>query len=94
MIETIADHLTLEQDDRVAVVTINRPEARNAMTFEMYEGLHGLCERLDADDAVRVVILRGSRRQGVRERHRHPPVPDVQDAARTRSATRRGSAAC
>src|SRR5512134_882781 len=60
MIETIADHLTLEQAARVAVVTIDRPEARNAMTFEMYEGLHGLCERLDADDGVRVVILRGA----------------------------------
>jgi enoyl-CoA hydratase len=60
MIETIADHLTLEQADRVAVVTINRPEARNSMTFEMYEGLHGLCERLDADDGVRVMILRGA----------------------------------
>ena len=60
MIETIADHLTLEQADRVAVVTINRPEARNSMTFEMYEGLHGLCERLDADEGVRVMILRGA----------------------------------
>ncbi|HEX6211686.1 MAG TPA: enoyl-CoA hydratase [Methylomirabilota bacterium] len=60
MIETIADHLTLEQADRVAVVTIDRLEARNAMTFEMYEGLHGLCERLDADDEVRVMILRGA----------------------------------
>jgi enoyl-CoA hydratase/carnithine racemase len=60
MIETIADHLTLERADRLAVVTVDRPEARNAMTFEMYEGLHGLCERLDADDGVRVVILRGA----------------------------------
>jgi len=60
MIETIADHLTLEQVDRVAVVTIDRPEARNAMTFEMYEALHDLCERLDADDVVRVAILRGA----------------------------------
>jgi enoyl-CoA hydratase/carnithine racemase len=60
MIETIADHLTLERADRVAVITVNRPEARNAMTFAMYEGLHDLCERLDIDDAVRVVILRGA----------------------------------
>ena len=60
MIETVADHLTLEHADRVAIVTINRPEARNAMTFPMYEGLHALCERLDADATVRVVILRGS----------------------------------
>jgi enoyl-CoA hydratase/carnithine racemase len=60
MIETIADHLTLEQADRVAVITVDRAEARNAMTFPMYEGLHDLCERLDADASVRVVILRGS----------------------------------
>jgi len=60
MIETIADHLTLEQADRVAVITVNRPEARNAMTFAMYEGLHDLCERLDADASVRAIILRGS----------------------------------
>ena len=60
MIETIAGHLTLERADRLAVVTVNRPAARNAMTFEMYEGLHDLCERLDADDGVRVVILRGA----------------------------------
>jgi enoyl-CoA hydratase len=60
MIETIATHLTLERAERLAIVTVNRPDARNAMTFEMYEGLHGLCERLDADDTVRVVILRGA----------------------------------
>lgn len=60
MIETIADHLTLERGARTAIVTVNRPEARNAMTFPMYEGLHDLCDRLDADPAVRVVILRGA----------------------------------
>ena len=60
MIETVADHLTLEQTGRVAVVTVNRPQARNAMTFEMYDALHALCDRLDADAAVRVVILRGA----------------------------------
>ena len=60
MIETVAAHLTLERDDRVALVTVDRPEARNAMTFEMYDGLHALCDRLDADASVRVVILRGS----------------------------------
>ena len=60
MTTTIVDHLTLEQDGRVALVTVDRAEARNAMTFEMYEGLYGLCERLDADAGVRVVILRGA----------------------------------
>lgn len=52
--------LLLEQDGPVATVTFNRPEARNAMTFEMYEALHDACERFDRDAGVRVVILRGA----------------------------------
>src|SRR5438046_10193693 len=56
----MTDHLLLEQDGAVAVVTFNRPEARNAMTFEMYEALHDACERLDRDPGVRVVVLRGA----------------------------------
>ena len=60
MIETIAGHLTFEREDRVALVTVNRPEARNAMTFEMYERLHDLCERYDKDPAVRVLVLTGA----------------------------------
>src|SRR5438132_716798 len=57
----MTDHLLLEQDGAVAVVTFNRPEARNAMTFEMYEALHDACERLDRDPGVRAVVLRGAR---------------------------------
>src|SRR5438445_8783508 len=56
----MTDHLLLEQDGAVAVVTINRPEARNAMTFDMYEALHDACERFDRDPGVRVVVLRGA----------------------------------
>src|SRR2546426_259550 len=56
----MTDHLLLEQDGAVAVVTFNRPEARNAMTFEMYEALHDACERLDRDPGVRAVVLRGA----------------------------------
>jgi enoyl-CoA hydratase/carnithine racemase len=43
-----------------AWITFNRPEAHNAMTFAMYEELFALCERADADDDVRVVVLRGA----------------------------------
>ena len=43
-----------------AWVTFNRPEAHNAMTFEMYEALFAHCERADADDDVRVLVLRGA----------------------------------
>ena len=41
-------------------VTFDRPEAHNAMTFAMYEGLFEACERADADDAVRALVLRGA----------------------------------
>ena len=43
-----------------AWVTFNRPEAHNAMTFAMYEALFEACERADADDAVRALVLRGA----------------------------------
>jgi enoyl-CoA hydratase/carnithine racemase len=57
---SVATELLLERDARVALLTINRPEARNSMTFEMYEALHDHMERLDADPDVRVVVLRGA----------------------------------
>ena len=47
-------------DGPIAVLTFNRPEARNAMTWEMYEGLMDACDRVDADNHVRVFVLRGA----------------------------------
>ncbi len=49
-----------ERRGPAAWVTFSRPEAHNAMTFEMYEELFGCCERADADDDVRVLVLRGA----------------------------------
>jgi enoyl-CoA hydratase len=47
-------------DGPIAFLTFNRPEARNAMTWEMYEALMEACERVDADRNVRVFVLRGA----------------------------------
>src|SRR3954447_1232994 len=44
----------------LAFLTFNRPEARNAMTWDMYEGLVEACDRVDESDAIRVWILRGA----------------------------------
>ncbi len=52
--------LEVSQDGAVLSVLFNRPEARNAMTFAMYEGLEEACARADADDSVRVLVLRGA----------------------------------
>ena len=47
-------------NESVAVVTVNRPEARNALTWEMYDAIVDACERAEADRDVRVLIIRGS----------------------------------
>jgi enoyl-CoA hydratase/carnithine racemase len=52
--------LLYERRGAAAVITFNRPQARNAMTFAMYEGLVARCDEIDADDDVRVVVLRGA----------------------------------
>jgi enoyl-CoA hydratase/carnithine racemase len=58
MIET--DQLLFERRGQAAFATFNRPKARNAMTWQMYEALFALCEEVDADEDVRVLVLRGA----------------------------------
>jgi enoyl-CoA hydratase/carnithine racemase len=53
-------HITYETEGPLGILTFNRPEARNAMTWGMYQGLLDACERVDADSDIRVLILRGS----------------------------------
>lgn len=47
-------------DDGVAVLTMNRPAARNALTGEMLAGLNEALPRLHADPAVGAIILTGA----------------------------------
>jgi enoyl-CoA hydratase/carnithine racemase len=49
-----------ERRAAAAWIVFDRPEAHNAMTFEMYEELFALCDRADTDDEVRAVVLRGA----------------------------------
>jgi enoyl-CoA hydratase/carnithine racemase len=51
---------TYESDGPIATLTFNRPEARNAMTWGMYEALVDACDRVDDDPAIRVLILKGA----------------------------------
>lgn len=51
---------TYESDGPIATLTFNRPEARNAMTWEMYQALVDACDRVDDDPGVRVFILKGA----------------------------------
>jgi enoyl-CoA hydratase/carnithine racemase len=47
-------------DGSVGVLTFNRPDARNALTWDMYDALVEACDRAEADPAVRVLIIRGA----------------------------------
>lgn len=49
-----------DHDAGVTRLTFNRPEARNAMTWEMYEALAAACLAIRAEEATRVVVLRGA----------------------------------
>ena len=49
-----------ERRGPAAWVTFDRPQAHNAMTFAMYEELFACCERVDAAEDVRVLVLRGA----------------------------------
>lgn len=50
----------LEINGAVATVTFDRPAARNAMTWAMYEGLVDICKQLRENKSVRVAMLRGA----------------------------------
>jgi enoyl-CoA hydratase len=47
-------------DDGVLIVTINRPEAKNAMSKAAAEGIAAAMDRLDSEDDLRVGILTGA----------------------------------
>jgi enoyl-CoA hydratase len=49
-----------EAGDGVLVVTIDRPEARNAVNLAVAEGIAAAVERLDGDDALRAGVLTGA----------------------------------
>src|SRR3979409_1558474 len=48
------------EEGAIAFLTINRPEARNAMTWEMYEALVDACDRVDGTSRLRVFVGRSA----------------------------------
>jgi enoyl-CoA hydratase len=52
--------ILLEISDAIATITLNRPERRNAVTFEMWHLIQRLMVDLKADPQVRVLIFRGA----------------------------------
>lgn len=54
------EFIDVRVDDGVAVVTLNRPEAKNAMNLEMTGELCDAVHALDADETVRVIVVTGA----------------------------------
>ncbi len=56
----MSDELLYEVRNGTGIITFNRPEARNALTFGMYEGLAEICETAAGKGDVRALVLRGA----------------------------------
>jgi 2-(1,2-epoxy-1,2-dihydrophenyl)acetyl-CoA isomerase len=46
----------------VAVATLNRPQALNSFTRQMHEDLRAACDRAEADEAIRALVITGAGR--------------------------------
>lgn len=52
----------VETTNRIATITLNRPQALNAYNYEMHDALLAALDTVDADDDVRAVVLTGTGR--------------------------------
>jgi len=52
--------LLTEITDRIGIITLNRPEKRNALSPELIAGLHMAFEEMNANDQVKVIVLRST----------------------------------
>src|SRR5947199_5554339 len=47
-------------EDGIAYLTFNRPQARNALTFAMYERMAAICADVNVDRSIKAMILTGT----------------------------------
>src|SRR5438874_13548046 len=57
---TANEDLLYVVEDGIARLTFNRPQARTALTFAMYERLAAICETVNADQSITAMILTGT----------------------------------
>jgi enoyl-CoA hydratase/carnithine racemase len=59
--QTATDNdLLFDFKDGIGRLTFNRPQARNALTFRMYERLAEICQEANEDRAFKVLVLQGA----------------------------------
>ena len=54
------EHLTFERDGSTAIVTMNRPDSKNALSLPMLVGMADAWEEIDGNDDIRCAILTGA----------------------------------
>ncbi|HQV19844.1 MAG TPA: enoyl-CoA hydratase-related protein, partial [Gordonia sp. (in: high G+C Gram-positive bacteria)] len=59
-VSTDAPHCLVEKRGHVLIVTLNRPQARNALSLEMMATMREAWDQVDADPDIRVAILTGA----------------------------------
>src|SRR4051794_35123219 len=52
-----------EVRDRIAYVTLNRPQTRNALTFAMYEAIFDIVNRVSSDSTIAAIVISGAGRK-------------------------------
>jgi Enoyl-CoA hydratase/isomerase len=57
---TAEDDLRYEVRDHIGYIVFNRPHARNALTFAMYERVAEICEAVNKSASVKVLVLSGA----------------------------------
>ena len=56
----MSDEILFEVVEKVGVITLNRPEKKNAMNSEIVSGLMEMLNRIRTDPGIRVGIVTGS----------------------------------
>jgi enoyl-CoA hydratase len=57
---SITDQLIAEKDGAIGRIAFNNPERRNAISYEMWQGIPPALDAFDADEAIRVIIVSGA----------------------------------
>jgi enoyl-CoA hydratase/carnithine racemase len=87
---TTYDHLAVARDpdlDGLLTVTLDRPDKLNALSIAVHDELQHLCQALETDHSVRVVVLTGAGRAfsagaELGDRRPEPPLNDLDRRAR------------
>lgn len=59
-VNDVNEDLIYVVNDGIAHITFNRPQARNAMTFAMYERMAEICDTINGDRSIKALILTGA----------------------------------